>query len=215
VGAISIGVDIGQRVDPTAVAVVEKEGRTRPVPDKVIEVGGIQLVEKQYPKTDDHFLVRHLERLPLGTPYPKVAERLCAIAGAVRARAHEYPDLYVDATGVGTPIVDLLEAAGVTATLYATYFTHGDRRTASGHEIKLGKAWLVSRLQALLQTGCLHLPRTAEAEALARELLDYEIHVDANANDTYGAFKVGTHDDLVTALGLAVQGPVGHYIVAY
>ena len=25
------------------------------------------------------------------------------------------------------------------------------------------------------------------------------------ANDRYGAFKVGTHDDLVTALGLAVQ----------
>lgn len=29
--------------------------------------------------------------------------------------------------------------------------------------------------------------------------------VSENANDTYGAFKVGTHDDLVTALGLAVQ----------
>jgi len=63
----------------------------------------------------------------------------------------------------------------------------------------------VSRLQALLQSGRLHLPRTAEAEALAAELLDYEIRVDEHANDKYGAFKVGSHDDLVTALGLAVQ----------
>jgi hypothetical protein len=38
-----------------------------------------------------------------------------------------------------------------------------------------------------------------------QELLDYEIRVDENANDKYGAFRVGTHDDLVTALGLAVQ----------
>src|SRR5205085_6609104 len=33
----------------------------------------------------------------------------------------------------------------------------------------------------------------------------YEIRVDKNANDTYGAFRVGIHDDLVTALGLATQ----------
>ena len=32
--------------------------------------------------------------------------------------------------------------------------------------------------------------------------------VDANANDTYGAFRVGSHDDLVTALGLATQPPL-------
>jgi len=92
------------------------------------------------------------------------------------------------------------------AVVYAVYFNHGDRRLeVSRNEIRLGKAWLVSRLQALLQTGRLHLPRTPEAEALAVELLDYEIRVDSDANDRYGAFKVGTHDDLVTALGLAVQ----------
>ena len=39
---------------------------------------------------------------------------------------------------------------------------------------------------------------------LAKELLDYQIRVSEDANDKYGAFKVVTHDDLVTALGLAV-----------
>jgi hypothetical protein len=39
------------------------------------------------------------------------------------------------------------------------------------------------------------------------ELLDYEIRISEDANERYGAFKVGTHDDLVTALGLAVQTP--------
>src|SRR5438093_64252 len=49
--------------------------------------------------------------------------------------------------------------------------------------VKLGKGWLVSRLQALLQTHRLHLPDTQEAKTLAQELLDYEIKVDENAND--------------------------------
>lgn len=78
----------------------------------------------------------------------------------------------------------------------------------SRREVTLGKAYLVSRLQALLQTGRVHLPKTSEAEEFVQEVLDYEIRVGRDANDRYGAFRVGTHDDLVTALGLAVQwGP--------
>ena len=40
---------------------------------------------------------------------------------------------------------------------------------------------------------------------MGKELLDYEIRVTEDANDHYGAFRVGAHDDLVTALGLATQ----------
>ena len=72
-------------------------------------------------------------------------------------------------------------------------------------EALVGKAYLVSRLQVLLQGHRLHYDKSSrEAETLTRELLDYEIRVDQDANDKYGAFKVGTHDNLVTALGLAV-----------
>jgi hypothetical protein len=115
----------------------------------------------------------------------------------------------VDATGVGKPIVDLLHEQTSNVRPIAVYFTHGDRLTEKWdggyQQISLGKALLVSQLQALLQCHRLHLPKTSEAEALAQELLNYEIRVDENANDRYGAFRVGTHDDLVTALGLAVQ----------
>ncbi|NJL26457.1 MAG: hypothetical protein HC897_00590 [Thermoanaerobaculia bacterium] len=40
---------------------------------------------------------------------------------------------------------------------------------------------------------------------MAKDLLDYQIEIDPAANERYGAFKVGAQDDLVTALGLAVQ----------
>jgi hypothetical protein len=56
----------------------------------------------------------------------------------------------------------------------------------------------------LLDDGRLHLPETREARQLGQELRDYEVRIDEKANDTYGAFRVGQHDDLVTALGLAV-----------
>ena len=142
----------------------------------------------------------------MGTPYPAVAQRVAAVVrGVVAAESGASPDLYVDATGVGTPIVDTLRAAGVDAKLIPVYFTHGDRRTLVEGEVRLGKAWLVSRLQTLLQWRLLHLPRTREAEVLARELLDYEIRISEDANDKFGAFRVGTHDDLVTALGLGTQ----------
>lgn len=185
----TVGIDVGQRRDPTALCIAQAERR----------------------KDDDvwrvHFQVRNLQRLPLGTPYPEIATRLAKVVEQVEDRTNRTPLIYVDATGVGKPLVDLLrEKVGW---IYPVYFTHGDRRSeddlSSGREIKLGKAYLVSRLQTLLQTHRIHLPKTAESDVLAKELQDYEIRVDENANDKYGAFRVGTHDDLVTALGLAVQ----------
>jgi hypothetical protein len=185
-GGVVVGVDIGQKHDPTAIAVAEHEWRTREG------------------REEDHWLIRHLERLPLGTPYPEVANRLAEVVSGVRKRAQSTPTVYVDATGVGQPVVDEMAARGLW--VVAVYFTHGDRRTEEGYgTVRLGKAWLVSRLQTLLQGGRIHLPNTQETQRLARELLDYEIRVSEDANDKYGAFKVGTHDDLVTALGLAVQ----------
>jgi hypothetical protein len=148
--------------------------------------------------------VRFLERLPLGTPYPAVAQRLGTIVTHVqmlsRPADRRVPAIWLDATGVGQPVVDLLAAAGLPAT--AVYFTYGDRLTENrqARTVSLGKALLVSRLQVLLQSRRLHLPRTAEAETLACELIDYETHVSEQANETYGAFRVGSHDDLVSAL---------------
>ncbi len=188
---VLIGVDIGQKRDPTALCVAHDEPR---------------LVDG---RTERHFLVRYLNRLPLGTPYPAVADRVAYIADQARERTRDATIVYVDATGVGQPVVDLLRERVHRAQVVAVYFTHGDQRSEAlerGYpRVTLGKAYLVSRLQALLQTGRLHLPRTRKAEVLSAELLNYELRVDEDANDRYGAFRVGTHDDLVTALGLAVQ----------
>jgi hypothetical protein len=184
---VAVGIDIGQRRDPTALCVAEIVLRTGP--------SGPQ----------SHFTIRHLERLPLNTPYPEVAEILRDLIVQVVELTRERPKVFVDATGVGAPVVEILQAAAPHLRIIPVYFNHGDRRIAEYDQVRLGKAFLVSRLQVLLQTDRLRLAKTAEGEALAAELCEYEIRVTENANDTYGAFRVGTHDDLVTALGLAVQ----------
>src|SRR5207237_4236167 len=66
----------------------------------------------------------------------------------------------------------------------------------------LAKAFLVSRLQSLLQAERVHGPDTAEMKATIEELRVYEIKVSDDGKDTYGAV-IGKHDDLATALGLA------------
>jgi hypothetical protein len=211
---ITIGIDIGQSVDPTAIAVVEQEWRKREP-----RMEGLS-------EYVDHYNVRHLERLGLGTPYPDIMRALARLkndvdervmAGRLRNEHGEItPDdvavvkCYIDATAMGAPVVDILREAGVS--VIGCIFLHSERRTvdkdaATGRlVVKLGKAYMVSRLQVLLQNRRIHMDRKMEeARRLAKELLDYQIKVDENARDRFGAFGTGKHDDLVTALGLAVQ----------
>jgi hypothetical protein len=186
-----IGVDIGQRHDPTAICVTEA-------------VEDDDTGERSY-------TVRSIRALPLGTKYPDVAAHIVGVVLKLHALSPDLdPWLLMDATGVGLPVVDTvrdaLDAVNLSCRLTACFFTHGDHCDweSGSREAKVGKAFLVSRLQALLQQGRLRLPRTRESEALATELLDYEIRVNENANMIAGAFRTGAHDDLVTAVGLTV-----------
>ncbi len=45
-------------------------------------------------------------------------------------------------------------------------------------------------------------PELPEAETLMNELLNFEVKITAAANDVYGAWREGTHDDLVLAVAL-------------
>lgn len=208
----SLGLDLGQVADPTAICVVEAVevetdrvihsqqwhakhfGRCAPAPDCRYD-------------TAIHYFVRALGRLPLNTGYVDVAAHVSSVVHSLNKRGAE-PHLVIDATGVGRPVVDLIRDAvrDLKARVTAAVLTGGDK--FDGHERSLEwrvpKAHLVSRLQALLSSKRLFLPDTKEAKALARELETFEIRITEDARFTAGAFKTGAHDDLVTALGLAV-----------
>ncbi len=199
--SIMVGVDIGQRVDPSTIVVAEALKTPRP---------GM--------KPEHRFEIRHMERLPIGTSYPDVAQRVAGIVGTIEQRPlsanWSTPRIWLlaDATGVGRPVVDILKEALHTSrvriravTFVAGDQVTGDLRGRNYAEIRMGKAFLVSRLQALFQTERVKLPANhAEATAMVDELMNYEIRVSEDASDKMGVFKTGKHDDLVTALGLAV-----------
>lgn len=185
---VHVGVKLGQKHEASAICAVEGRLRT---PDG-------------HRCRFAHFTVRFLERLPPGTSFPKGAARVGEIVRSIAQKMRLRSEVFLDATGLGSPIVSLLQTE--VRCVNAVFFNFGDRRIEENHnEIGLGKAWLIARLQLLLQTQRLHLPENSEARILAKDLLDYQIEIDPNANERYGAFKVGAQDDLVTALGLAVQ----------
>lgn len=206
-GTIVVGADIGQLRDPTAVVVAE-------------------VVRQEVPRPQAVYVVRHVERLPLGTEYPVVAARIGDIVARLRrADAVERERLWAskdrqtpifvmaDATGVGRPVVELLRDAlvGTGSMLTAVTFTTGEgfNGNMGAPELSVSKTYFASRLKSLTQSDRIHLPNTAEARALADELQNYELRATKKANLLLGAFKAGTHDDLATALGLAVldEGP--------
>lgn len=181
----TVGVQIGQGREPTAIAVAEVERRT----------AGENVAS--------HFQIHFLDRMPPGTTYPAIVARLVEIVAGVTTRTGSRPTLNVDATAAD-PVLELLREKQLEPV--ACHFNHGGRRNRIDlREVVIGKGFLVVRLKVLFQTGRLHLANTEETAILREELLAYELRLEDDADNRLGAFRVGTRDDLVTALGLAVQ----------
>lgn len=189
----TIGVDLGQQRDHTAIVVVERAQRHRYL------VG-----------PDRELLVRAAERLPLGTRYPEITEIVKHVVRVVTSRlGHEETcHLVVDATGVGKPVVDALQAAQPGCRMTAVTITGGNRqhsRSGEGPSINIPKQNLMAGVQLALESGELRISKNmASAGTLMRELLDVRMSHRAVGGVSYGAEGAGRHDDLVVALALAV-----------
>lgn len=212
---VLVGCDIGKLQDNTAVAVAEVlqeptgQVHFRRGEQELARIGsrGEWIPPKGLdPVVRSHYYIRHITRMKLGTSYPDVANHLAdMLSNPLFAKRRVR--IFLDVTGVGQGVYDLLRVEiklrkeTQHILLLPTSFVHGEkynRRTGS-----LGKAYLVSRLQALLQTGRVHGPDTSEMKATLEELRSYEVRIDEKGHDTYGAMSHNTHDDLATALALA------------
>lgn len=198
-----VGVDLGQKQDYTAIAVVERwEEEAREFDrwswERVHEVG--------------HSL-RHLERLALGTPYPEVVGRVREVArsGALAGRC----TVVADATGVGGPVIDMLREADLGCELMAVTITGGERASRADGGWHVPKRDLVVGLEVMLETGSLRIAAgLREGETFIKELTGMRVKVSAGRREQFGAWREGTHDDLVLAAALAGWrarwGTVGH-----
>ena len=166
----TLGVDLGQASDPTALAVAERT-----------------------PVRAD---IRHLERVPLGTPYPRVVERI----GAVMV-AGEISHLVVDGTGVGRAVVDMLESAGLSPLV--VFITAGAKVRREGNRVWAPKRLLLRPLITRLETGAMRIAEgLADAPALVRELNAFRRTLGVGGHIAFEGD--GQHDDLIVAAALAL-----------
>ena len=136
------------------------------------------------------FQVGHLERVPLGTPYPGIVAHVGRLL-----------------TKLPGPVFDMFVYSGISPT--GVLITGGTAETRDGATCSVPKLTLVSRLQALLHEGRLQILRElAEAETLVRELQDFRVKFTAAGHLTFNA-RSGKHADLVLALAIAVWRAYG------
>jgi len=190
---LTMGLDLGQAVNHTALAVVERRWHQATV-NEFIASGG-----RAYQGEHRHTVVG-ADRLALGTPYPRVVDW-------VRTRASEYGKslkaIVVDATGLGSAVMDLFQEARLDARVIGVQITGaapngvhgGSRPTPSGYQ-SLARLELLTSLQVAIQTERIQISmsRCREWEILIREL----------ENLRFEGKSRGTQDDLAFALALAV-----------
>ena len=163
-----VGLDLGQKRDFSAFCVVERRVEMFDVKDPVTWNFLRRTV----------FHLRHLGRVPLGTPYPEVVERMVTMmqSPALRGRC------------------ELVVAVTITG---------GDAAVRVGTAWKVPKRDLVLGLQAMFEAGDVEIAGgIPETEKFVKELMGMQVKVSAAGHDSYGSWREGEHDDLVLAAAL-------------
>ena len=183
------GVSIGTMREPTAIAIVEQETRTRG--NWETEVVGLRL--------------RHLARAPLDMTYPDQVDH---IGGLVKAlEDHEEAGesyLIVDVTGTGRAVGNLMVESGLKPVRVT--ITAG-MEEASPHygEWRVPKTDLVGGLQIAYQADRLKMAAELElVPTLVAELQNFKLRPPVINDTDPESWRESQYDDLVFAVALAV-----------
>jgi hypothetical protein len=186
-----IGLDLGKRRDYSALAVLERA-----------EVKGAWDPVYWRHKMLTERSVRHLERLPLETSYTDVVWHVEKVLRSLAPLGR--CTLAVDATGLGAPVVDALNAAHMQCKLLPVILTAGELESCKDEYHMVPKRDVVTGLELLMERGELLISSGLEqGPVFLQELKDVEVKVSAAGRESCGATRAGTHDDLVIAVALA------------
>ena len=90
------------------------------------------------------------------------------------------------------------------ATLMPVVVTPGDRQSLAGDTYHVPKRDLITGLVVLFQQGLLQIARgLPHAATLVAELRAMQVRTPGPGREQWGAWRPGTHDDLVFAVALA------------
>lgn len=189
-----VGLDVGQSIDPSAVCVLNHQivPGTEWIRDEKTRVSKQSRTER--------FLVRHLERLPLGMSYPNQIQHVANLLSRDPLTGATFT---LDYTGCGRPVADQFQRAGLNP--HKILITGGNEVTSQGGNTwHVPKGYLVSGLESRMHSGELKIADALiESPALKEELRDFNRKVSESGRVTYNA-RSGSHDDLVLAICIAL-----------
>ncbi len=184
-----IGVDLGQKHDFTAIAILERRDP------------GLPNFLHPWSLPETAYELRHLERLPLGTPYTKIVERIAAIANLPELERNT--ELIVDGTGVGAPVVDLLREANLPCGITSVSITAGEHSQHGHRSATVPKRDLIATLEVMLDEQELKIASgLTERRRLVDEFMSLKAGTTRTGHNTFGATG-RNHDDLLIAVSLA------------
>jgi hypothetical protein len=219
----TVGVDLGQANDPTAIAVMERVV-VPPQTALFAPVGshpGNRLVEG-----DIVYDLVYLKRPRLGTPYDVIAKRVCDLICELEPEGSfgelGQVTLAVDATGVGRGICDMLhtELKRRGATSKSVPRVDFRRVSITGSQTQLKRPertngyWSVPKKDlvfpavAAFQQGKIRIAKgIKDREALVHELKNYSRKTNiATGNMAFEPWRESDHDDLLFAVCLSLWG---------
>jgi hypothetical protein len=211
----TLGLDLGQAADYTALVVLEKF--TQPLREVDPATG--------HQRTEPRYEIRHLSRFPLGTSYTAVVREVAQMMRSSELRhwrqvrdrdgttAHQLvkPSLVIDATGCGRPIADMFRAAGLAPV--GVLIHGGDAVIRDDPFWKVPKRDLVSQLQVAFQNRTLKIAQSLPlAGVLAEELRTFTRKINlTTAHESFEHWRESQHDDLVLAASLALWHAEGRH----
>lgn len=181
-----LGLDLGERVDYTALVHVERRQQARD------PISG-----QQAPARYDVQRLRRWRDVAATHIRDEVADRLPVWGMTVR------DSLVLDWTGAGIPVLSMYAEARLPVTLSGICITSSGEPTRVPGGWHVSKRDLIAALMIVLEQHRLDIPDDLpEARTLNAELGNFRVKMTKAGNERFEAWREGDHDDLVLATAL-------------
>ena len=190
--------DLGFAQDYTAISVISRTEHLTGLTRRRWEIEAYVLEEEW----KNHYELRWLERPPLKTSYPAIVDRLAMLMEHEDLKGNS--TLVVDATGVGRPVVQMMQERGLHPVPVVVVGGTKESIDDDDGTFRVPKKIIVSSLQVLFQQRRLKVSKSLPlVPAFLKELDNFKMKKNIDTGNTsYEAWRASEHDDLVFAVGL-------------
>jgi len=179
-----VGCDLGEVQDFSALSVIERN----------------VVFHEERSVFISEYVARELIRFPQRTPYPDVVKQVKLIFENPYIKT--YGELIVDQTGVGRPVIEMMEREGLSPIGITITGGHEVSKTVDGYNVP--KKEIVSAFLVMAQSAQFHVSKKLKlAEDFRKELEAFKVKMNIRTGHEIYEGE-GEHDDLVLSVAIAL-----------